>query len=206
MLRRNRIVGVAMIAVAIAALTVAVVKPDPFAHRFTVWAEFDNVNGLGSIDRDIRIAGVNEGEIGEVRRIGDDALVELEVNDDVFVHADAQVALRPHTLFEGSAFVDLHPGSPSAPLIKEGATIPRQRTTVYVSFDEALRVFNEPVRRAPARAAARAVRGHRRHCARGDPADAAKRAGPDPRPGAGGRRAAGFFRHRARRCDQRRPR
>jgi ABC-type transporter Mla subunit MlaD len=63
------------------------------------------------------------------------------------VHADAQVALRPHTLFEGSAYVDLHPGSPSAPYIKAGSTIPRNRTRVYVSFDEALRVLNEPVRK-----------------------------------------------------------
>jgi phospholipid/cholesterol/gamma-HCH transport system substrate-binding protein len=145
-LRRRRITGIVMIVVAVTALVVAAVRPDPFAHRHSLWAEFDNVNGLGSIDRDIRIAGVNSGEIGEVRRIGDDALVELEVDDDVVVHSDAQVALRPHTLFEGSAFVDLHPGSPSAPEIGEGATIPRQRTRVYVSFDEALRVLNEPVR------------------------------------------------------------
>ena len=99
-------------------------KPNPFADRQTIWAEFDNVNGLGSIDRDIRVAGVNEGEIGEVARIGDDALVELEVDDDVVVHADAQVALRPHTLFEGSAFVDLHPGSPSAPRDRRGRDDP----------------------------------------------------------------------------------
>ena len=86
-----------MIVVGLLALVVAAVRPDPFAHRHSIWAEFDNVNGLGSIDRDIRIAGVNSGEIGDVRRIGDDALVELEVDDDVVVHADAQVALRPHT-------------------------------------------------------------------------------------------------------------
>ena len=79
-------------------------------------------------------------------RLGDDALVELEVNDEIVVHADAQVALRPHTLFEGSAFVDLHPGSPSAPVIGDGDTIPRPDTRVYVSFDEALRVLREPVR------------------------------------------------------------
>ncbi len=136
-----------MITIAVAGLLVAAIRPDPFRHTYSIWAEFDNVNGLGSIDRDIRIAGVNSGQIGEVRRVGDDALVELEVNDGVVVHDDAQVALRPHTLFEGSAYVDLHPGSPSAPDIQEGATIPRQRTRVYVSFDEALRVLNEPVRK-----------------------------------------------------------
>jgi virulence factor Mce-like protein len=135
-----------MVGLAVLGMVLAVLRPDPFTHRYSIWAKFDNVNGLGSIDRDIRIAGVNSGQIGEVRRVGDDALVELEVNDDVVVHSDAQVALRPHTLFEGSAYVDLRPGSPSAPDIEAGATIPRERTRVYVSFDDALRVLNEPVR------------------------------------------------------------
>lgn len=146
-MRRRRVLGIAMIGLAVLGLVVAAIRPDPFTHRYSIWAKFDNVNGLGSIDRDVRIAGVNSGEIGEVRRVGDDALVELQVNDDVVVHDDAQVALRPHTLFEGSAYVDLRPGSPSAPDIEPGATIPRQRTRVYVSFDDALRVLNEPVRR-----------------------------------------------------------
>ncbi len=137
-----------MLALAAIGIVLAVTKPNPFADRQTIWAEFDNVNGLGSIDRDIRVAGVNEGEIGEVVRIGDDALVELDVNEEIEVHSDAEVALRPHTLFEGSAFVDLHPGSPSAPLISDGDTIPRDQTTVYVSFDEALRVLRTPVRRS----------------------------------------------------------
>jgi phospholipid/cholesterol/gamma-HCH transport system substrate-binding protein len=89
---------------------------------------------------------VNSGEIGEVRRVGDDVLVELEVDAEIVVHEDAQVAMRPHTLFEGSAFVDLHPGSPSAPPIADGDLIERRNTRVYVSFDEALRVLREPVR------------------------------------------------------------
>jgi phospholipid/cholesterol/gamma-HCH transport system substrate-binding protein len=145
---RRRLIGIGMLALLAIGIFLAATRPNPFVDRRTIWAEFDNVNGLGSIDRDIRVAGVNEGEIGEVIRVGDDALVELEVNEEVEVHADAQVALRPHTLFEGSAFVDLHPGSPSAPAIDDGGTIPRGQTEVYVSFDEALRVLRTPVRRS----------------------------------------------------------
>ena len=137
-----------MIAVLALILILVATRPNPFAGGQVIWAEFDNVNGLGSIDRDIRVAGVNEGTIGEVKRVGDDALVELRVNEEIRVHADAQVVLRPHTLFEGSAYVDLHPGSPNAPLIEEGETIPRERTRVYVSLDEAIRVLREPVREA----------------------------------------------------------
>ena len=145
---RRRLIGIGMLVVIAIGIVLAVTRPNPFADRRTIWAEFDNVNGLGSIDRDIRVAGVNEGEIGEVIRIGDDALVELEVDEEIVVHSDAEVELRPHTLFEGSAFVDLHPGSPSAPPISDGETIPRGQTRVYVSFDEALRVLRTPVRRS----------------------------------------------------------
>lgn len=144
----RRIAGIVMIGLLAVGLVLAATTPNPFASHQTIWAEFENVNGLGSIDRDIRVAGVNEGTIGAVERVGDDALVELQVDDEIVVHDDAQVTLRPHTLFEGSAFVDLHPGSPSAPVISDGATIPRRQTRVYVSLDEALRVLREPVREA----------------------------------------------------------
>ena len=147
-LRRKRILGILTILVGAIVLIVAAIRPQPFRDEVVVYAEFDNVNGLGSIDRDIRVAGVNSGSIGEVERIGDNALVELDIDPDVVLHADAQVALRPHTLFEGSAFVDLHPGSPSAPLIEDGATIPLKRTRIYVSLDEAVRVLKEPAREA----------------------------------------------------------
>jgi virulence factor Mce-like protein len=142
----RRLIGIATIALLALAVVIAATKPNPFDDRRTIWAEFESVNGLGSIDRDIRVAGVNQGEIGAVERRGDDALVELRVDPDVVVHADAEVELRPHTLFEGSAFVDLHPGSPSAPELGDDATIERSNTRVYVSFDEALRVLREPVR------------------------------------------------------------
>ncbi len=143
---RKRLLGLAVIALGVAVILVAALRPDPFSDSMRVWARFDSVNGLGSIDRDIRVAGVNSGSLGKVERVGDDALVELEIDPDIVVHEDARVELRPHTLFEGSAFVDLHPGSPSAPPIEDGGLIPRERTRVYVSLDEAVRVLREPAR------------------------------------------------------------
>ena len=156
--RRRRVLGIAMIAVAVAGLIVAVIRPDPVPPDRTASGP-SSTTSTGSARSTATSASPASTRARSARssRVGDDALVELEVNDDVVVHADAQVALRPHTLFEGSAFVDLHPGSPSAPQISDGATIPRRHTRVYVSFDEALRVLHEPVRRAPARAAARAA-------------------------------------------------
>lgn len=145
---RQRLLGIAALVLVGVVALLAITKPDPFAGRRTIWAEFDSVQGLGRIDRDVRVAGVNEGEIGEVVRVGDDALVELEVNEGIVLHDDARVELRPHTLFEGSGYVDLHPGSPSAPVLEEEAVIPRERTEVYVSLDEATRVLRAPIRRS----------------------------------------------------------
>lgn len=158
----RRLIGIAAIAAIVIGILFAVARPNPFASTKTIWAEFDSVQGLGRIDRDVRVAGVNSGNIGEVKRVGDDALVQLEIEPDIDIHTDARVELRPHTLFEGSGYVDLHPGSPSAPLLEEHATIPLDHTSVYVSLDQATRVLREPIREALAdlaEAASETVRG-----------------------------------------------
>ncbi len=142
----RRVVGVCTLLLAAFALFLAVSKPDPFTSTTRYWAELDSVRGLGSIDRDIRLAGVNVGHIGEVKRVGDDAVIELVMEQDIPVKADATVRLRPHTLFEGSAFIDLSPGSPSAPALEEGATLPIEQTSIYTSLDEATRLLRKPIR------------------------------------------------------------
>jgi phospholipid/cholesterol/gamma-HCH transport system substrate-binding protein len=159
----RRTLGAAAILGGIVLIVLAVLRPNPFADTQSIWAEFDSVQGLGSIDRDVRVAGVNVGKIGAVRRDGDDAKVELVLNSgDVEVHSDARAALRPHTLFEGTAFVDLSPGSPSAPVLGDGGLIPREHTTVYVSLDQTLRILRDPNRnglRGILRTASRTLRG-----------------------------------------------
>jgi phospholipid/cholesterol/gamma-HCH transport system substrate-binding protein len=144
----KRVLGILVLALGIAGLTYVVLRPSPFADTRTFIAEFESAQGIGRVDRNIRVAGTNVGEIGEVARVGDDARVELVIEGDVPVKQDARAELKPHTLFEGSAFIDLHPGSPSAPALEQGGTIPRERTEVYVSLDEALRVLHEPTREA----------------------------------------------------------
>lgn len=144
----RRLIGILAVLAIVVGLVLAVVRPNPFSSTKTVWATFDSVQGLGRIDRDVRVAGVNEGKIGEVKRVGDDALVQLEIRDDIDIHVDARAEMRPHTLFEGSGYVDLNPGSPSAPLIADGAVLPRSQTSVYVSLDEATRILREPIRKA----------------------------------------------------------
>jgi ABC-type transporter Mla subunit MlaD len=76
-----------------------------------------------------------------VRREEDDVIVELVLEQGIRVGEDAHAALRPHTLFEGSAFVDLFPGSPGAADLEDGGLIPQAQTDVYVSLDEATRIL-----------------------------------------------------------------
>ncbi len=144
----KRLLGILVLAGGFVFIIVAVTRPQPFSDSRTFHAEFDSAQGIGRVDKDIRVAGTNVGHIGEVTRVGDDVSVELVVESDLRVGEDARAELRPHTLFEGSAFIDLHPGSPSAPTLEDGGSIPRTNTDVYVSLDEALRVLHEPTRDA----------------------------------------------------------
>lgn len=145
-LAAKRVAGIATLVLGVLVIVLGVTKPKPFADEFVYWAEFDSAQGLGQIDRDVRIAGVKVGTIGEVEREGDDIRAELILSEDHVLHEDARVDMRPHTLFEGSNFVDVSPGSPSAPVLEPGATIPIEQTTNYVTLDEALRVLRPEIR------------------------------------------------------------
>lgn len=143
----RRILGIAVILAGVSLVLLATLRPDPFKESKTIVAEFEKVQGLGRIDRNVRIGGANAGSIGEVKRDGEKVLVELEIEPGISIHTDARANLRPHTIFEGSAFVDLHPGSPSAPELGESELIPSEQTSTYTSLDEATRVLNEPNRK-----------------------------------------------------------
>lgn len=142
----KRLIGIGLLVGGLVIIVLGVSKPDPFAAKYRYWAVFNTAQGLGSIDRDIRVAGVKVGTVGEVQRVGDDVRAELLLSHDFALHEDARADMRPHTLFEGSNFVDLSPGSPSAPLIEPGSEIPIEQTTNYVTLDETLRVLRPEIR------------------------------------------------------------
>src|SRR5688572_18197191 len=101
----RRMTGIVAILLLTVVVVLAVARPsNPFADRYTYYATFDSAQGLGAIDRDVRVAGVKLGTVGDVERRGDDVVVELTLDEDVKLHRDARAAMRPHTLFEGSNF------------------------------------------------------------------------------------------------------
>jgi phospholipid/cholesterol/gamma-HCH transport system substrate-binding protein len=142
----KRTAGIAAIAALALLVVLGITKPNPLADTRSYWAEFDSAQGLGTIDRDVRIAGVRVGTMGAVERVDDDVRVELVLFEDYTIHEDARVDMRPHTLFEGSNFVDLAPGSPSEPVLEPGDTIPIEQTANYVTLDEALRILRPEIR------------------------------------------------------------
>jgi hypothetical protein len=54
------------------------------------------------------------------------------------IHKDATFAIRPRIFLEGNFFVDVHPGTPSAPILGDGDTVQAARTTTPVQFDQIL--------------------------------------------------------------------
>jgi virulence factor Mce-like protein len=142
----RRLAGIGLLLGIALLIVLGVTKPNPLAHKHSYWAVFDTAHGMGAIDRDVRIAGVRVGEVGKVERIGDNVRVELKLNEDHPLHTDARADMRPHTLLEGSNYVDLAPGSPAAPRLKQGGVIPLAQTTNYVTLDRALRVLRPAIR------------------------------------------------------------
>ena len=91
----------------------------------------------------MRIAGVNVGKVTDVEPMGkgvdQGAVVSMEIQDKGLpIHTDATAAIRPRIFLEGNFFVDIHPGTPSAPKLGDGDTIRIQNTRTPVQLDQIL--------------------------------------------------------------------
>ena len=115
-------------------------KQLPFTHHFTVNAVVRNSNLLvpGSA---VRIGGVDVGKVSSTGRYRNTnrAIVRMQIdNTNQEIHSDATIAIRPRLFLEGNFFVQLSPGTPSAPAIKDGGTIPVNHTSTPVQLDQVL--------------------------------------------------------------------
>jgi phospholipid/cholesterol/gamma-HCH transport system substrate-binding protein len=140
--------GVLLIAATLLAIALAWWRPDPFAHHTTVRALFADAGALAKIGAEVRIAGTPAGRVVARERRGRLALVTMQLDPEAGpVHADATAELRPRLLFEGTAYVDLAPGSPESPGLGNAA-IPASHTRSAVSMADALSVLDRPTRAA----------------------------------------------------------
>ncbi|MBV9006269.1 MAG: MCE family protein [Solirubrobacterales bacterium] len=132
---------------------------NPFASPFTVHATFSNANGLrpGSL---VRIAGVNVGKVDSVspgagcpaggtpegRCAAANVALEID-NQGLPLHKDATFRIRPRTFLEGNFFVDVSPGTPSAPAAPDGYTFSPRQGVEPVQLDQVLTSLQADTRR-----------------------------------------------------------
>ncbi len=98
----------------------------------------------------VRIAGVDVGQVTSVQHLpgsGTAAVVSMTVDPSGLpIHKDATADIRPRLFLEGNFYVDLDPGTPSAPILSSGDTLPAANTTGPVQLDRVLSALSSPAR------------------------------------------------------------
>ena len=95
-----------------------------FAGGYQLTGSFDAA-GQGLLPgSDVKIRGVNIGEVRSIRLKDSDALVTLRIHDGEQIPTDASATIRPKTLF-GEKFVDIDPGAheEDGPYLGDGGEI-----------------------------------------------------------------------------------
>jgi phospholipid/cholesterol/gamma-HCH transport system substrate-binding protein len=119
----------------------------PFTgYGYTLKATFSNAANI-SANSPVRIAGVDVGKVIETESDGDATTVTFTVEGKGRpIHDDAYAEIRPRIFLEGNFMIDLDPGSPSAPELGSGETIPVSHTSTGVQLDQILSALQSPVR------------------------------------------------------------
>ncbi len=156
MKKRRRSKGLSTFTVGLIALIVIGVgtylgftKKLPFQSSHEIRAAFRSSNNI-RLNSPVRIAGVEVGKVTKVEATAPgarSAFVTMKINDNGKpIHADATAKIRPRIFLEGNFFVDVNPGSPSAPELEDGDTIPASQTGTPVQFDQVLKTLDKPTR------------------------------------------------------------
>ncbi|WP_205695824.1 MlaD family protein [Conexibacter sp. SYSU D00693] len=139
--------GLLTVAVWVGAFYLAFGGPLPFRGGYEVEAVVSSVTELRA-DSPVRVAGVQVGEVVEVRRgEGATGVVRMRIDDGGRpLHRDATLKVRPRLFLEGNFFVDLHPGTPQAPELEDGGRIPLGQTAIPVQLDQVLSALRSDTR------------------------------------------------------------
>jgi virulence factor Mce-like protein len=124
-------------------------KDNPFHRPFHVGVVVQDAAGLkpGSL---VRIAGVDVGQVSSIKRYrgAEASLLNLDINSNGLpVHDSATVRIRPRLFLEGNFIVELSPGAPGSPALKDGDTIPITHSSRAVQLDEVLSTLQGPERK-----------------------------------------------------------
>ncbi len=121
---------------------------NPFHHPFELKAAMVSANNLKP-RAPVRVAGVTVGQVKSVQAMkgGKGAMVTMEIEKSGLpIKKDAVLKVRPRIFLEGNFFVDINPGTPSAPNYKSGDTVPIQNTAAPVQFGQLLTALQSDTR------------------------------------------------------------
>ncbi len=144
------LVGALVLLAAVIVTYFGFTKDWPFSRGFQYKAVFTSSNSIRT-NSPVRIAGVNVGKVVKVEGQDgtDNAVITMEVKDEGLpIHKDARLKIKPRIFLEGNFFVDLQPGTPSAPTISDGDTIPVGQTATPVQLDQVLTALQQDTRRS----------------------------------------------------------
>lgn len=134
----QRAVALTAAFVLLAAVGWTVLRP---AGQYRVTAFFDETVGLypGS---DVRVLGIAIGTIDDVVPLGDQVRVEMSIDEDYDVPADANaVVLAPSLVSD--RYVQFAPAYDGGPKLKDGDDIPLDRTAIPVELDAVYGALDE---------------------------------------------------------------
>lgn len=115
----------------------------PWNHAVTIHVQFTNADALAP-HASVDVAGVKVGEVHDVSAQGNLATATLIIDQKYSdIHSDAQVLLRPHGLF-GPKYIEITPGTNSAPLVGDGGTISVTHSVQPVDLDQLLQALQAP--------------------------------------------------------------
>jgi phospholipid/cholesterol/gamma-HCH transport system substrate-binding protein len=146
--RRTHPLAVALILIAAAAFVTfyAFNRGLPFGSSFTAYAVVSNSVNVRPGDP-VRENGIDVGQVTGVSPQGNGARIAFSLSSQAFpVHRDATIEIRDRLFLEGSYYLQLNPGTPRAPRLKDGGTIPLSRTVSPVQLYKVLSVFDSAAR------------------------------------------------------------
>lgn len=150
----NWVIGLIMMVILAVGSYVAFTKQVPWGGGTEFKVVFNSAQNLRP-NSPVRIAGIEVGKVtkveplttgasdsngtGATSTVPSGAVVTMELNDNGLpLKDDATFTLRPRLFLEGNLFVDVRPGSPSAPNVDAGYTFPPAQTSNTVQLDQVL--------------------------------------------------------------------
>jgi phospholipid/cholesterol/gamma-HCH transport system substrate-binding protein len=145
------IIGLAVISLGVAGYVLAhqrlrfpVIQSKPFKLK----AEFSTAQAVTpGQGQTVRVSGVRIGDISKVDLSEGRAIVTMDVDPEFkdIVHTDASALLRPKTGLK-DMFIELNPGSKSAPVAKQDWMIPVRNTLPDINPDEVYSLLDADTR------------------------------------------------------------